>query len=373
MKILIAPDSFKGSATAAEVAHAIAMGIKESGQNIDVEELPIGDGGEGTAVAIATALGGFVQQTNWVQNALGTNVRADWFYNKSQKMAVFDMASASGLAQIAPLHRSVLDANTFGTGQLVNEAMHCGVQKILICLGGSATTDAGIGMAAALGYRFIDSEGNELETIPRNLLKIAKVETPEIAGWPEITGIYDVEIPLLGPKGTVAKYAEQKGATEAEKAFLEKGLSQFAELAPPQMSHLHLQKGTGAAGGLGYGLQRFFYANLLSGFGFVSKTLKIEEKIAIADFVITGEGKVDDQTPDGKLVHGIAKLAAAHKKPLVIVAGQINKTPELQSELKAFEWISLTEMAGSAQRAMRQSKALLQQVGSQLALKYFNP
>lgn len=369
MKILITPDSFKGSANAADVASALAKGIRSVIKDkIEITELPLGDGGEGTANALAKALGGFKTQKTECLNANRKTIEAEWFFNAENGTVILDMAAASGITHIAKSELSILGANTFGTGQLIKEAIALGAREIIIGLGGSATNDAGIGLASALGYKFLDNSKNEVLPIPLNFKQIAKVLSPEIT-WPKIIGVYDVDIELLGTHGSVARYSAQKGANEKEKKFLEDGLQHLVKVLD---SGTEKDKGAGAAGGLGYGLSTFLNAELKPGFDFVSKTLELEEKIAEADFIITGEGKVDFQTLDGKLVNGVAALAKKHAKPLIIVAGQIHNMLALQEQLNALDWLNLSEIASSSEKAILQCKLWLQRAAEKLARKHFS-
>jgi glycerate kinase len=369
MKILITPDSFKGAANAADVASALAKGIRSVIKDkVEITELPLGDGGEGTAEALAKALGGFKTQNSNCLNSNREPINAQWFYNSATKTAFIDMAAASGITLIEPAELNVLGANTYGTGQLINDAISLGAREILIGLGGSATNDAGIGLAAALGYKFLDHSNNEVLPIPLNFKQIAKVLSPEIV-WPKTIGVYDVDIELLGSHGAVARYSAQKGANEKEKKFLEDGLQHLVKVLN---SGTEKDKGAGAAGGLGYGLSTFLNAELKPGFQFVAEVLDLENKISEADFIITGEGKVDFQTLDGKLVNGVAALAKKHAKPLIIVAGQIHNMLALQEQLNAFDWFNLSEMASSSEKAILQCELWLQRAAEKLARKHFS-
>ncbi|MFY0673947.1 MAG: glycerate kinase [Bacteroidia bacterium] len=369
MKILITPDSFKGSANAAVVASALAKGIRSVIKDkIEITELPLGDGGEGTADALAKALGGFKAQKTKCLNANRKPIDAAWFFNVKTGTAILDMAAASGITHIATSEFNILGANTFGTGQLIKEAMALGAQEIIIGLGGSATNDAGIGLASALGYQFLDASKNEVLPIPLNFKEIKRIVSPEV-DWPNFTGIYDVDIKLLGSHGAVARYAAQKGANHQEKKYLEQGLHHLVKVLN---SDKETEKGAGAAGGLGYGLSTFLNAQLKPGFQFVAETLELEKKIIEADFVITGEGKVDFQTLDGKLVKGVAALAKKHNKPLIIVAGQIHNMLALQEQLIVLDWVNLSEMANSIEKSILQCELWLQQAGEKLARKHFS-
>ncbi len=370
MKILIAPDSFKGSASAASVANCLALGISKAieGKN-EIEKIPLADGGEGTAEALGNALGGFKEVESDCLNANRRPIKAKWHFNKRTKIALIDMAAASGITLIPKNKLNILGANTYGTGQLIKEAINAGANEIYLGLGGSATNDAGIGMASALGFKFLDAFENEVLPIPLNFRLINKVLAPIGLQLPKVTAIYDVEIPLLGAHGSVAKYSEQKGANSIEKKFLEEGLNHLVNLL---QNHNELNPGAGAAGGLGYGVCSFLNAALKPGFEFIAKTLGLEDKIQNCDFVITGEGKADLQTIDGKLVKGLSQLALKHKKPVILVAGQIHNSLVLKEQLKLRDMVSLSNMVDSPETAILQVEELLIKTGESLAHKYLD-
>lgn len=323
MKILVAPDKFKGSLSAVAAAEAIAAGFARGWPEAEVECAPMADGGEGFAEALCAALGGV-----WVEaparDPLGREIVGRYAWIESERLAVLDASEASGLWRLTGEERAPLRANTFGTGQLLRHAVERGARRVLIGLGGSATTDGGIGLAAALGYNFLTSDGDDLEPLPGNLLALIRIETEEAIALPEIVAACDVQNPLLGPRGTAHVFAAQKGASAADIVALEEGLLNLADVVFSDLEcDFRDTPGAGAAGGLGFGLMTFCRAQICSGFDLVAQTLRLEERIRACDLVITGEGRLDAQTLEGKGPAGVAALARRHGKPVLAFAGSI--------------------------------------------------
>ena len=331
MKILIAPDKFKGSLPADEVAAIIADGFRDADASAECRILPIADGGEGTARILTSALDG-----RWVpcmvEDALGHEVEAGFglIAGEEETLAVIEMSSASGLALIPENERNAWKASTFGTGQLMVAAMDAGADRIIVGLGGSATNDGGSGMARALGYEFLDSEGQPLEDIPGDLDKAAEILYSLERDMPEVVAACDVDNPLLGERGAIAIYGPQKGVQPEEAARFESRLRHLADLVEKDLHNDPREEpGAGAAGGLGFGLLAFCEAELESGFDLVSGVLGLEEAIREADLVITGEGKLDEQTLMGKGPGGVAKMAKASGKPVIGFCGRAAEEEKL--------------------------------------------
>ncbi len=331
MKILIAPDKFKGSLTATAAAEAIAEGFGRAWPAADTSLLPIADGGEGFAEAFGAALGG-----EWITtralDPIGREVDARYVWVEAEKLAVIDMSEASGLWRLNKEELAPLRATTYGTGQLIRHATERGARKILVGLGGSATTDGGIGMAAALGYEFLTSDGEDLEAIPGNLLALIRIQTEGAIELPEIVAACDVQNPLLGPRGTAQVFSPQKGAGAMDIVALEEGLLNLADVVASDMGcDFRETPGAGAAGGIAFGLLSFCGARICSGFDLLAETVRLEERIAASDFVITGEGRIDGQTLEGKGPAGVAALARKHGKPVLAFAGSIADNPAVDS------------------------------------------
>ena len=323
MRILIAPDKFKGSLSAAAAARAIERGLALALPNAQLVLAPIADGGEGFAEALCVALDGI-----WIDrlaaDPLGRDVACRYAWVPEKKLAVIEMAEASGLWRLQPEERAPLRANTFGTGQLIRDAAERGANTIFVGLGGSATTDGGIGLAAALGYEILTSDGDDLEPIPGDLLALVRIEDTNVISFPRIIAAVDVQNPLLGERGTARVFSPQKGADPKTVDHLEAAMAQLAEIVTESLGcDFRDAPGAGAAGGLGFGLMSFCGAQMRSGFELVAQTLGLEEKVAAADLVITGEGRLDEQTLEGKGPAGVAELARRHGKPVLALAGSI--------------------------------------------------
>jgi len=328
MRFVIAPDKFKGSLSAASAAQAIADGLREAMPDAACVLAPIADGGEGFAEAMSLALGG-----TWIectaQDPLERDVPCRYAWVGSAKIAVIEMAEASGLWRMKPEERAPLRAHTFGTGQLIRDAAARGAKKILVGLGGSATTDGGAGMAAALGYELLTSDGEELAPHPGGLIALTRIRNVRAIDLPEIIAACDVQNPLLGERGAARVFAPQKGADAKTVQHLEASMHQLAEMVAESLGcDFRDAPGAGAAGGIGFGLMSFCGAKVRSGFDLVAETIGLEAKIASADAVITGEGRVDAQTLEGKGPAGVAALARKHGKPVIAFGGGIDPAAE---------------------------------------------
>jgi len=327
-RILVAPDKFKGSLTAPAAAQAIGDGIRDALPDAEIVLRPIADGGDGTAETLHAALGGSWVHVPGVADPLGRPIEARYLWIGAD-LAVIAMSEASGLWRLHPGEYDPLRASTFGTGQLIADALHRGARRILIGLGGSATNDGGAGMARALGFQFLDSFGRPLD-LPAALADLGTIAPPSHASAAEITGLCDVSNPLLGPHGASQTFAPQKGATPARTESLDRHLRHLADVVARDL-HCDFRDtpGAGAAGGLGFGLLSFCSASLKPGFETIAALLGLQREIATCDLVITGEGSLDDQTLHGKGPCGIAHLARAAGKPVLAFAGRIDGSPAL--------------------------------------------
>ncbi len=322
MKILIAPDKFKGSLSAVQAARAIRRGVETALPDAECRELPMADGGEGTAEVLCAAAGG-----EWLSapahDALGRPIEADYAWLPGA-VAVINMSEASGLWRLTAEERDPLRASTFGTGELIADARRRGARKILVGLGGSATNDGGIGMAAALGWRFADQAGQPVEALPVYLPMVVQIHRPADAPLAEMVVMCDVTNPLLGSRGATAIFGPQKGADEQKRPILEAALAHLADLAAHELGNDFREvPGAGAAGGLGFGLLTFCPAELRSGFEAIAEAVGLREAIAASDLVITGEGCLDGQTLEGKGPAGIGVLARQLGKPVLAFGGQV--------------------------------------------------
>jgi glycerate kinase len=342
MKILVAPDKFKGSLTARDAAEAIALGLSEVLREAEIRMLPVADGGEGTAEAICGALDG-----QWVslavRNPIGEQIDARYAWIARDSTAVIEMSESAGLRRVAQQKRDPLRSSTFGVGEMIRDAVRRGAKKIIAGLGGSATNDGGIGMAAALGFEFLTSDGEALDAIPANLLALTRITAPESGEWLRlatekdqmdagvtIIAACDVRNPLLGERGATRVYGPQKGADTKTIEILEHGLKNLAAVVAQEFGvDFRDTPGAGAAGGLGFGLMSFCGATIRPGFEVVAEVLNLENAIAASDLVITGEGRLDAQTLEGKAAAGVAALARRHNKPVIAIAGSIEDRARL--------------------------------------------
>jgi glycerate kinase len=329
MRVLIAPDKFKGSLDAVDVAAALAAGFASARPSgapaIEVRSIPLADGGEGTAEALRDVVGGVFVDGN-AHDAIGRPIRAR--YLRAERKAFIDMSEASGLGRITVDDRDPLRATTLGTGELLQHAIDHGVDDIVIGLGGSATNDGGLGLARALGYGFVDDDGDAI-LHPADLPSLARIVPPASPWWPasvRVIAASDVRNPLLGPRGATAVYGPQKGLSDAnDRERIEDGLKRFADVVAAFCGIDHREApGAGAAGGLGFGLLSFVNAELRSGFDVVAEAVQLEDAIAWCDLVITGEGRLDAQTLEGKTAFGVATLARKHGKQTVAFAGGVD-------------------------------------------------
>jgi glycerate kinase len=321
-RILIACDKFKGSLDAQAVCAAIARGLAVRFPQAEIELFPIADGGEGFAASLEVPLGG-----RWIEvsahDALGRPIRARYLLAETADgpLAVIEMAEASGIWRIKAGERDILRASTFGTGEMMRHAIEqCEASRLVIGLGGSATNDGGAGMAAALGVRFLDENDHELSPSPADLSgRLAGIDMSGRIQLPPITAACDVESPLLGNHGATRVFGPQKGADAASIPILENVLNTMVRISGG--GETALCPGAGAAGGLGFGLMHFAGARLVSGFDLLASLTGLEDRVAAADLVVTGEGSLDAQSLTGKGPVAIARLARGHGKPVIAFCG----------------------------------------------------
>lgn len=365
MRILIAPDKFKGSLSAEQAAGAIARGMRRVFPDAEYEIAPIADGGEGFAATLAAAPG-----AEWVsvasEDALGRPIHARYVWRPNERIAILEMSEASGLHRIVSQDRAPLRADTFGTGVLIADAVARGALRVLVGLGGSATTDGGAGVARALGFRFFDHSGQEISTAPGRLASLAHIKRPRHLRLPEIVAACDVQNPLLGERGSARVYGPQKGADAETVALLETALAQLADVCATDLGCDHRSvPGAGAAGGLGFGLLTFCTAQIRHGFDIVAETLRLSERVAAADLVITGEGRIDDQTLDGKGPAGVAALAREAGKTVIAFGGAV--TAEVESAGIFDAAFPITDRAMTVADAMREAASLLERAVMRVA------
>ena len=326
MRIVIAPDSYKGTNTALAVAEAIERGARRVTPDVDIVKVPIADGGEGTVEAVVAATGGEIREVP-VVGPLGEPVTAR-FGVLGEGRAVIEMAAASGLPLVPDDKRNPLITTTYGTGQLIRAALDEGCRELLIGIGGSATNDGGLGMAQALGFSFLDAGGAELGPGGENLERLARIDAsgadPRL-GECSVTVACDVDNPLCGTRGAAAVYGPQKGATPVMIVRLDAGLAHFARVISVQLGlELAELPGSGAAGGLGAGLMAFAGARLTAGIQAILDIVRFDDLLGDIDLVITGEGKLDGQSAFGKVPVGVARRVKRKGRiPVIAIAGDI--------------------------------------------------
>ena len=326
MKIILAPDSFKGNLSSAEVAAAMEQGIKRVLPGARCVKIPMADGGEGTVQSLLAACGGRLVSCE-VKGPLGRRVQSCYGMLADNKTAVIEMAAASGLGLVSDKSKNPLKTTTYGTGELICQALDDGAKEIIIGIGGSATNDGGAGMAQALGVAFLDSAGRVIRQNGSGAM-LRKIEGIDMRGVhprlarARIQVASDVDNPLCGKRGAAYVFAPQKGATPAMVKTLDANLRHLAKVVKRELgADVAAVPGAGAAGGLGTGLMVFAGAELKSGFGIVSQAASLEKRLRSADLVFTGEGRVDFQTAFGKTPAGVAKLAGKHGVPVIAIGG----------------------------------------------------
>jgi glycerate kinase len=328
MRIVVAPDSFKGSVSAVGTANAMEKGIKAVFPDAEVIKVPIADGGEGTVEALVTATNGQMIQQD-VVGPLGDIIQSYWGILGDGKTAVIEMAAASGLPLVPNDKKDPRITTTYGTGQLIKAALDRGLEKIIIGIGGSATNDGGCGMAQALGGKFLDADGHELSYGGAALANLEQVDLAHMDQRLKDTKIVvacDVDNPLCGPKGATAVYGPQKGATPEMIVELDAALNNFAnKVGKVTCKDIAVHPGAGAAGGLGAGLLFFSNATLRPGVEIILETTAFESLVKSAQFVITGEGRTDFQTAFGKAPVGVAKLAKKYNVPTLCLSGGLGQ------------------------------------------------
>ncbi|MBF0109201.1 MAG: glycerate kinase [Magnetococcales bacterium] len=322
--IAIAPDGFKGCLGPLETARAIEAGLRQGCPRIITRVIPMADGGEGTVSAMVNAMGGTFHSVT-VSGPLSSQVAAVFGLVDKGRTAIIEMSSASGMTLLGPGEQDSLSAHTLGTGELIRAALDRGVEKIIIGLGGSASTDGGTGMARALGVRFLDGSGHEIPLGGGALIHLERIDTQELdprIGNVDIIGACDVAAPLCGPKGAAHVYAPQKGATPAMVGLLDQGLQRLSRLLESDAQRpLADRPGAGAAGGLGGGILSFLQGRLNPGAAMVADTIRLHERLRGSDLVITGEGRLDGQTLSGKAPAQVARVAKSLHLPVIAICG----------------------------------------------------
>ncbi|POT54952.1 glycerate 2-kinase [Citrobacter amalonaticus] len=356
MKIVIAPDSYKESLSATEVARAIEKGFREIFPDAQYVSVPVADGGEGTVEAMIAATQG-TEYTALVTGPLGEKVNATWGMSGDGKTAFIEMAAASGLALVPPEKRNPLVTTSRGTGELILQALESGARSIIIGIGGSATNDGGAGMMQALGARLSDANGAEIgygggSLSGLNAIDISGLD-PRLKGC-SIRVACDVTNPLVGEKGASRIFGPQKGATEALIVELDSNLAHYADVIKKSLRvDVRDVPGAGAAGGMGAALMAFLNAELRSGIEIVTTALNLEEHIHDCTLVVTGEGRIDSQSIHGKVPVGVASVAKKYHKPVIGIAGSLTRDVGVVHQYGIDAVFSVLTSIGTLEEAFR--------------------
>ncbi|BFT74535.1 glycerate kinase [Paenibacillus sp. P36] len=369
MKIIIAPDSFKGSMSAAAAALAIDKGFRRYMPNVQTVRIPVADGGEGTIDCLIEGIGG-VSNPVIVTGPLGNRIEARYGAIKSGSVAVIEMACASGICLIPQDQRNPLITTTYGTGELISKALDAGYREFILAIGGSATLDGGAGMLQALGMRLVDEAGEDVSWGGGALDKIVTIDN---RGWDSRIAesrfliASDVQNPMIGPEGAVHVFGPQKGATPVMINQLERNMTHWADLIEAHTGmHLHDKPGAGAAGGLGGAFLAFFPAKLQRGIDVVIEYSSLRQHLVDAELVITGEGRIDNQTVSGKTPMGIAQEAQKFNVPTIAFAGSVGQGIERLYDVGIHSVHSIMTGPMPLEEAMKQAPELLEQASEQL-------
>lgn len=369
MRFVIAPDSFKGSASAREVAQAIAEGLKVALPDAVCDMVPMADGGEGTVDALVAATGGQIVSVR-VTGPLGEPVDAFFGILGDGETAVIEMAAAAGLHLVPPEKRNPMVTTTYGVGELIRTALDAGCRRLIIGIGGSATNDGGAGMAQALGARLLDDQGNDIGFGGGALGRLDRIDLSDFDRrvWDtEILVACDVTNPLTGPNGASAVYGPQKGATPEMVRQLDANLRHYAVILRRDLDvEVETVAGAGAAGGLGAGLIAFCRAQLRRGVELVINAVHLPERVQKADLVITGEGRLDFQTGFGKVPQGVAQVAKHHSKPVIALAGQLGEGAEQCRQWGIDACFAILNKPMSEQEAMANVLSLLRRTAEEI-------
>ena len=370
MKIVIAPDSFKGSLSAPEVARAMERGVKRIFPSAETVLLPMADGGEGTVEALVTALGGELV-TVPAHDPMGREIKARYGI-LPDKTAVIETAAASGLTLVEKENRDAIHASTFGTGELIRDALKNGAKKFIIGLGGSATTDGGMGIAKALGFKFLDENGEELSEGGAELKRLSRIDNSGVLPGAKEAVFQlasDVKNNLYGKNGAAYVFAPQKGASESDVVLLNEALKSYGDVLKAQTGRdIASVEGTGAAGGIASVFLAFLHASLGSGIDFVLDAFGFDEKVKDADLVITGEGRIDSQSVCGKVPFGVVKRTKKRGNiPVIAIGGSLGEGFEELYSAGVDAIASCVSKICTLEEAMREAAANVERAAEEAA------
>lgn len=373
MTILIAPDKFKGSLDAHQVCKAIEESLRESEIKYDAQIVPMADGGEGTCDMLTAFSGGKKIKVR-VLDPFFREIDSEFGTSGDGKTAFVEMATASGLQLLKKEERDALRGTTFGTGQLISAALDHGVSSIVMGVGGSGTNDGGIGMGEALGAKFLNASGEQLKPIGENLIHINRIDLAALdprLKRTSFTAICDVNNPFHGPTGAAYVFAPQKGADASTVEYLDRGLKNLAAVVQKQY-HLDLDfPGAGAGGGLGGGAKIFFNITFQPGIDFIMQYIQLDQLVKQSDIIITGEGKMDEQTLSGKVVKGVADLSRKYRKPLFVIVGKNELDAQKTGLLGIKNVATLMNGTTSESEAMRDAYSLIKRRMKEEIIPFF--
>lgn len=372
MKIVIAPDKFRGSLTGIEFCWIVKEAIWEILPDVEIVEAPVADGGDGTLAAVEAQVP-HGKKTMEVNDPLFRKIEASFLYNEEYKIAFVEMAEASGLRLLKEEERNCFHTSTYGTGELIKGAMDAGAETIILGIGGSATNDCGMGMAAALGFVFLDEKGKKIEPIGKNLSKVKKIDTSDVDPRVEVVNFLaasDVISTLYGEDGAAYVYGPQKGASKKEIEILDQGLRDFNEVLIETFNmDIHDVYGAGAAGGMGAAVLTFFTGEVRPGIELVKEMIRFDKRIEGADWLITGEGKLDFQTLLGKAIKGVVESAQNQKIPVAAFCGKITLPQDALATMGIHYSSSVVLEAKDYEDAMENGKEYLREMARKFAIK----
>ena len=364
MNILIACDKFKGSLDAQRVCNAIARGIRKSNPTAPITKMPIADGGDGTMHLLRDVLSLKVTTMDTL-DPLNRPIRANYY--TSDDTAFIELAEASGIARLDTSELNPLITHNTGTGLMIKDALDNGYSQIVLGIGGSCTTEAGLSIAHQLGYTFLDHEGSGIVPTGGNLRQIVTIVAPKDKMTFDLTILRDVDNPLYGSNGAAHVYGPQKGANEQQVEHLDQGLQHIAQLIKSALDKdISTLKGGGAAGGIAAGLYGLCVAEIISGFDYLSNLFDLKTKIKAADLIITGEGRLDSQSLQGKVIGSIAQICTKYQKPLVAVVGSNQLTQSEISQSGITQIYTIMDRATDLDDAMMKTEQYLEDIGERV-------
>lgn len=360
MLVLVAPDKFKGSLSALEVCYAIEKGLKQSDEKITTKLFPLADGGDGSLDILSNYIKGDLIEIE-VNNSIGHKIKTKYLLENN--IAYIELASASGLGLLSAQDQNPMFTSTFGTGEMILDAINKGANEIFLFVGGSSTTDAGIGIAKALGFVFYDKNGGELLPIGKNLIDISRINTSNLyfdKDLVKFTVLCDVNNLLYGKNGAAIVYAPQKGAKPLEVKELDKGLRHLSKLIKKQFNKdISKVKGGGAAGGVAAGMYGLLDAKIKSGIETIMDITGFENKVQQADWIVSGEGKFDSQSMGGKVISKVLELSSAYQKPLFLLVGINSLSPKELKSMNIYYIDSVVKRADSINDAIENASEYL--------------